>query len=70
MQSRLSILTHVWRFLSRIFNFSQPVVLMLDPVSPTADPGERDEPYAGVREPKRRSPSGKSSAVALKELGE
>jgi hypothetical protein len=69
MHSRLSIFARIRDFLSNIFGPS--VVALLDlSVSRKAGPGETGEPYVGVREPKRRSPSGRSSAIALKEPDE
>jgi len=38
--------------------------------APPANNGPDTDPYAGVREPKKRSPGGRSSAVAVEEPNE
>jgi hypothetical protein len=53
----LAVVWFVWRFLNSIFNPHQP-----------AEPIE--DPFAGVRAPRRRGPKGQAGAVALAEPDE
>jgi len=58
----LAALWFVWRFVSRLFQPSQP-----------AEPAETepiDDPYAPVPSPRRTPPKGRSGAVALEEPGD